>query len=531
MWKEGLLRANWLGLGEFVHESKKALATDKNVESATKFMDFYGDQFSKLSLLDIEFGKQIQEIDKQLAELTTPVPVQPTENPVAVPMKYTKSNEIYLEKELMMTKPVAKMKAKKMMYNKRDTEKKEKEGGKIYTYYVEESQGKKKIFTKQFTVTLYVTKKTKAKMYLSYMCQSPATKWVPTYDMHFNASKNSVEVAYHVNIYNSSREDWKFEKNTQVFVADGPRLTGTLWHSMQTGMALGVNPVGGKQETTSFRFSKPNLSMTTAPLPTAAPVTSSTRSNSMSMTSKPSQPKPPAEVAQPQTGPAVQQQQIASLPAVSYRDPSWTVLIPVPLPSYGPIELASSDKESLKLTVDCFQAKAVYTYNVLPKVSNAAFMQGFCLNTFSYPLMPGVATMYVDNKYKGHADIGYVNPQYEFQLPLGSDSEITVDFKQEQTVDTKSNKTKLIYLINTFTIQNSKALEVELNVYDLMPTSSYKDDAKITTIKPNLKEDKSVQVMQNQLKWTVKVASGKAFQEQSIYQIEVAKDSDISMFC
>ncbi len=71
--------------------------------------------------------------------------------------------------------------------------------------------------------------------------------------------------------------------------------------------------------------------------------------------------------------------------------------------------------------------------------------------------MAGSATLFVDNKYKGRDNIAYTNPQCEFSLNLGADSEITVDCKQEQTVDTKASKTKSIYLINTFTIQNSKA--------------------------------------------------------------------------
>ncbi len=98
------------------------------------------------------------DLEKQISQLTTPAP---TPAPVQLDdMMVFKSAPKYDGMESKKSAPkITKMKLRKGSIDNYEAPKTKTAVAR--TYYVQESQGKKKIITKQITVTLFVSKKTK----------------------------------------------------------------------------------------------------------------------------------------------------------------------------------------------------------------------------------------------------------------------------------------------------------------------------------------------------------------------------------
>lgn len=130
-----------------------------------------------------------------------------------------------------------------------------------------------------------------------------------------------------------------------------------------------------------------------------------------------------------------------------------------------------------------------FTYTVIPKLSLYAYLKASTVNTSDKQLRAGPASVFMDNNFVTHSSIDNVCVGDAFELSLGTDASIKVEYKPVKKL---SDTQGLISKVNVENIRhethltNTKAAEVTIYVYEQVPLSS-DEKIKVKLIVPDLK--------------------------------------------
>ncbi len=133
----------------------------------------------------------------------------------------------------------------------------------------------------------------------------------------------------------------------------------------------------------------------------------------------------------------------------------------------------ASNNRPVLVRLDSFDTPAEYTYFTAPGYDRNVYLRASVKNLSSHRLVPGRARIYFEGVYTGEV---YINPGDKdtgTDLPLGIDTEITVDRKEDKRFDdynllgSKVTRSKG-YII---TVTNHKHMPVHIIVKDRFPVS------------------------------------------------------------
>jgi len=138
--------------------------------------------------------------------------------------------------------------------------------------------------------------------------------------------------------------------------------------------------------------------------------------------------------------------------------------------------------------------------------------------------------VFMDNTFLSTSELKKTAPGDELSLFLGPDSEISVEFKEEQFNESKGiiiTKSKLINFKHTLTIKNTKPSQIEVSIFQQCPQSN-DEKLKVTVIKPNLKEVKDAILNEfNNVRWILQIPSEKKQVVLYHYTVEYPNDKEI----
>jgi len=132
---------------------------------------------------------------------------------------------------------------------------------------------------------------------------------------------------------------------------------------------------------------------------------------------------------------------------------------------------------------------STFTYTVIPKLSLHAYLKASTINSSDRQLLAGPASVFMNNNFITHSAIDNVCLGDKFDLPLGVDASVKVDYKPvKKLADTHGFISKVHHenVRHEIHVKNLKSTDVIVYIYDQVPLSS-DETIKIKVIQPDLR--------------------------------------------
>ncbi|CAF0996475.1 unnamed protein product [Brachionus calyciflorus] len=154
-------------------------------------------------------------------------------------------------------------------------------------------------------------------------------------------------------------------------------------------------------------------------------------------------------------------------------------------------------------------------------------------NVSDFCIFSGEANVYVDNKFLGRRQINNCMPMGDFEMHLGFDSRIKIDYKPLRVyksktglVDKKSNMT----YVQAIEVKNNADEKIKIFLRDFLPMSS-DEKIQVKLSEPNLKNQNNVKMNKNNvLEFELDLNSGEKDEILIKYSIEYPSDRIIEFF-
>jgi len=167
-----------------------------------------------------------------------------------------------------------------------------------------------------------------------------------------------------------------------------------------------------------------------------------------------------------------------------------------------------SDNQDHKVGIAIENFPIDFSYEVVPKVVQGAFLKGRGKNILDYPLLAGDANIFLDNSFVGSVPLKTMMPGDSFSVNLGVDDAIRVERRLvsrfKESVGTFSTKTRVRYEFENV-IENHKKYAIDVSLTDQVPVSS---DEKIVVELLEPKPEVLTPDADGMLKWKVKLEPG-----------------------
>ncbi len=144
-----------------------------------------------------------------------------------------------------------------------------------------------------------------------------------------------------------------------------------------------------------------------------------------------------------------------------------------------------SGEEAAKVLITRETFSAEMAYVTIPKLSPFVYLQGKLTNSSAYPLLPGVALVYVDGDFVGRSEFAALAPGEKVDLSLGIDEGMKVKHELVKKFDSTAgmlNKKHEVEYDYRITVENYKTQAVRLTLMDQLPRS-LQEELKIEDIK------------------------------------------------
>jgi uncharacterized protein (TIGR02231 family) len=134
-----------------------------------------------------------------------------------------------------------------------------------------------------------------------------------------------------------------------------------------------------------------------------------------------------------------------------------------------------SDGQPHRVSIAKSNPDAKYTWFTIPKLIQNAFLKASMKNPFTFPLLPGSISVFLDQKLVGTASVNEtILPEGELELSLGIDEGIKIERKLvKKNTDYAGllKKETTVYYEYAIEITNGKNKEVTLDLNDQFPIS------------------------------------------------------------
>ncbi|CAF1086016.1 unnamed protein product [Rotaria sp. Silwood1] len=143
-----------------------------------------------------------------------------------------------------------------------------------------------------------------------------------------------------------------------------------------------------------------------------------------------------------------------------------------------------------KVTIGVLELTSTFTYTVVPKISLYAYLKASTVNTSDKQLLAGPVSVFMDNNFITHSSIDNVCIGDTFDLPLGTDASVKVEYKPiKKMVDTQGLISKVHHerIRHETHIINTKSTEITVFLYQQVPLSS-DEKIKVKLVTPDLRQ-------------------------------------------
>jgi len=150
-----------------------------------------------------------------------------------------------------------------------------------------------------------------------------------------------------------------------------------------------------------------------------------------------------------------------------------------------------NDNQPHKVNILIEDLSAEFTYAIIPKLSQYAYLKAKIKNETEYPFLPGETNIFLDGSFVANSTLKLIAPTEEFETSLGVDEGIKVEHKlikkYKKNTGLISKKNNIVFEYQTIITNNKKHTHKIIN-YNQLPISQH-EDISIELIDPKYKED------------------------------------------
>ena len=169
--------------------------------------------------------------------------------------------------------------------------------------------------------------------------------------------------------------------------------------------------------------------------------------------------------------------------------------------------------------------QAVFSHVIVPKIAQEAYLSARMVNAAEahddgVVLLPGTVRVFMDGTYVCSTAMARVNVNEEFELSLGVDQTVKVDYLPVQAVNERQgmiSKTQQAIYEHTTRVKNNKASPVALRVIDQLP-KPVEDKIKVKLLQPSSSD--AIVRDNGTVEWQVPLAPSKRAQIHFKYAVD-----------
>jgi uncharacterized protein (TIGR02231 family) len=357
-------------------------------------------------------------------------------------------------------------------------------------------QGKQQEKFPRLELTIDVKAAGRIELELTYLVEGAG--WGPQYELQVAGKERTMTVIYQAQVWQNTGEDWRSVRLS--LSTANPDLTSK--HPDLRPWPVNILPPPPPAPTVMAEANQPGaegMQQNYQEIVVRANMANTYQVDGSSMADRRSQPPPLPEMELTQAD--VSSGTTAELYEIDGRS---TIV---------------SDNQVHKVGIMTRSLALHFRYSTVPKLSAKAYLKAKAVNTTPYTLLPGQASVFLDQSFVTTTALGRIARDESFWTFLGADDDIQVEYKLlNKTVGDKGflSKKNTLTFESLITITNRKQTAEEIVVWDQIPLSG-DDDVKVTLQKPKYKEDS------DQLKMT------KANYLEWLYQLQPNEKTEIPL--
>ena len=324
----------------------------------------------------------------------------------------------------------------------------------------------------------------------------PNAYWSMAYDARLNPETGIVEIGCYATIVQNTGEDWN--NVTLVLSTAQPSISGTIPELYPRYIDF-YRPRAVSRSVSDERYGYAEKSMN---MPAAAMEQDKLSKDDYD------QPEIPAEMAQAT---------VETVGMTTFTAPRKTDI--------------PSDNQVHKVFLLSKSWKAETHYEVIPALSQYAYLAAKTTNNFDFPLLAGTLNIYMGDNFVGRADIKTTQAGDELLLPFGIDERIKVERtllnrkEKEQGIINKDTVLTYKYRISVTNTNKNKAASIRL--YEQLPISNNKEIV-VKKLDSSDKGWKKHESTPGVVVWDGTIAQGKKKDIRFDFVIEYPKGKQIS---
>uniref|UniRef100_A0AC34F516 DUF4139 domain-containing protein n=1 Tax=Panagrolaimus sp. ES5 TaxID=591445 RepID=A0AC34F516_9BILA len=194
-----------------------------------------------------------------------------------------------------------------------------------------------------------------------------------------------------------------------------------------------------------------------------------------------------------------------------------------------------SDGKSYKVQISTLEFEPVFTHETVPSKTASAFLTAVITNTSSLPLLPGMASIYLNNSFISTTNLKSILPGEEFRCSLGIDPSLKVEYKPCSRMNEQvgfMTKNSLCTHEQIVSLRNAKASQSALITIREPIPKAVDEKIKICVLSPDLRPGRmDARINKDQhLEWAVHLAPGEQRDLHIKYTIEYPLNETITYY-
>ncbi|CUA72982.1 Protein F37C4,5 [Caenorhabditis elegans] [Rhizoctonia solani] len=153
-----------------------------------------------------------------------------------------------------------------------------------------------------------------------------------------------------------------------------------------------------------------------------------------------------------------------------------------------------SDEGSHKVVIAALELPATLEWVCVPRSKESVFLMCKVVNSSEFTLLPGSASVFMDDNFVSKSQIEHVSPNESFKTSLGVDSSLRVTYPAAKILNRKTAQSGFLFMAKEeqsvsaqsqrITIRNTRLASITVRVLDHVPVST---DAglKVNLLSPN----------------------------------------------
>lgn len=302
---------------------------------------------------------------------------------------------------------------------------------------------------KQIQIRVFASQETKTTFFISYMVYN--TGWKPCYDFRLNSDEKKISVSYSALISQNTGEKWE---NVKISLSTAKPQISARQPELNTWFVdVYLPPKVYAEESMDYRAASPMA------------LGKSMKMNDFD-----------------------EEYAAAPVPVAEAQVEQGATAFNFSLPGLHDIP---DNNEEHKKGIASLSFDAELKYQTIPKLSHYAYLTAEAINNSDYPLLAGMANIFLDNTFVANSAIKLVAPGELFKISLGIDESVKIEhnlvnrYTKDEGLFSKKNKIIFEYRI---TISNNKKIDCPVKILDQIPVSQ-NQDIKVEIIEPKIKEN------------------------------------------